>query len=64
MIARIGTLRSYLNLTSDSIETGLRSMIEGMAIKNSFLNYANRKEEIIYSEAFEIGKMVKGLNDF
>ncbi len=39
-------------------------MIEGMAIKNSFLNYANQKQEIIYSEAFEIGKMVKGLNDF
>ena len=42
----------------------MAKMIEGMAIKNSFLNYANRKEEIIYSEAFEIGKMVKGLNDF
>ena len=42
----------------------MAKMIEGMAIKNSFLNYANRKEEIIYSEAFEIGKMVKGLNNF
>ncbi len=39
-------------------------MIEGMAIKNSYLNYANQKQEIIYSEAFEIGKIVKGLNDF
>ena len=39
-------------------------MIEGMAIKNSFINYANQKHEIVYSEAFEIGKIVKGLNSF
>jgi len=39
-------------------------MIEGMAIKNSFINYANQKRELTYSEAFEIGKIVKSLNDF
>jgi len=39
-------------------------MIEGMAIKNSFINYANQKQEIVYSEAFEIGKIVKDLNNF
>ena len=42
----------------------MNKMVEGMAIKNSFINYANRKQEIVYSEAFEIGKIVKGLNDF
>ncbi|MFX0132196.1 MAG: PIG-L deacetylase family protein [Candidatus Hodarchaeota archaeon] len=42
----------------------IAKMIEGMAIKNSFLNYANQTQEIIYSEAFEIGKIIKGLNDF
>ena len=39
-------------------------MIEGMAIKNSFINYANQKQEIVYSEAFEIGKIVKNLDNF
>ena len=39
-------------------------MIEGMAIKNSFINYAIQKQEIGYSEAFEIGKIVKNLNEF
>ena len=42
----------------------IAKMIEGMAIKNSFINYANQKQELIYSEAFEIGKIVKGLNAF
>jgi hypothetical protein len=42
----------------------MAKMIEGMAIKNSFINYANQKQEILYSEAFEIGKIVKDLNNF
>lgn len=42
----------------------IAKMIEGMAIKNSFITYANKKQEIVYSEAFEIGKIVKGLNAF
>jgi len=37
----------------------IRKMIEGMAIKNSFLNYATQTKEIHYSEAFEIGKLVR-----
>ena len=40
----------------------ITKMIEGMAIKNSFLNYATQTNEIRYSEAFEIGKIVKDLN--
>jgi len=42
----------------------IAKMIEGMAIKNSFISYANQKQDIVYSEAFEIGKIVKGLNEF
>ncbi len=42
----------------------IAKMIEGMAIKNSFMNYATQKQDIVYSEAFEIGKIVKGLKDF
>ena len=38
-------------------------MIEGMAIKNSFSTYARQTNEICYSEAFEIAKIVKKLND-
>ena len=34
-------------------------MIEGLAIRNSFLTYALQTEEIFYSEAFEIAKIVK-----
>jgi LmbE family N-acetylglucosaminyl deacetylase len=39
----------------------IAKMIEGMAIKNSFITYANRRQEIQYSEAFEIAKIVKGI---
>lgn len=39
----------------------ITKMIEGMAIKNSFVNYATQKSEIGYSEGFEIAKMVKGI---
>jgi len=42
----------------------LAKMVEGMAIKNSFLNYAIQKNDITYSEAFEIAKIVKEMNDF
>ena len=42
----------------------IAKMIEGMAIKNSFMNYANQKQEIVYSEAFEIGKIVRDLDNF
>ena len=42
----------------------MAKMIEGMAIKNSFLNYAIQKNDITYSEAFEIAKIVKEMNDF
>jgi len=42
----------------------IAKMIEGMAIKNSFISYATQKQDIVYSEAFEIGKIVKGLNEF
>ena len=37
----------------------IAKMIEGLAIKNSFQNYALQTEEIQYSEAFEIAKIVK-----
>ncbi len=37
----------------------IAKMIEGLAIKNSFLTYALQTEEIYYSEAFEIAKIVK-----
>ena len=40
----------------------IAKMIEGLAIKNSFLTYALQTEEIYYSEAFEIAKIVKGKN--
>ena len=38
-------------------------MIEGSAIKNSFSTYALQTNEICYSEAFEIAKIVKKLDD-
>lgn len=41
----------------------IAKMIEGMAIKNSFMNYATQKSDIGYSEAFEIAKMVKEINE-
>ena len=37
----------------------ISKMIEGSAIKNSFSIYARKTNEIYYSEAFEIAKMVK-----
>lgn len=37
----------------------IAKMIEGLAIKNSFLTYALQSKEIYYSEAFEIAKIVK-----
>jgi len=37
----------------------ISKMIEGMAIKNSFQTYSLQSEEIRYSEAFEISKIVK-----
>jgi len=37
----------------------IAKMIEGMALKNSFMNYATQSEEIYYSEAFEIVKIVR-----
>ena len=40
----------------------IAKMIEGMAIKNSFTNYATQKQEIVYSEAFEIAKIVKDID--
>ena len=37
----------------------IAKMIEGLAIKNSFQTYALQTQEIRYSEAFEIAKIVK-----
>jgi len=37
----------------------IEKMVEGMAIKNSFMNYATQSVEIPYSEAFEIAKIVR-----
>ncbi|NHJ20054.1 MAG: PIG-L family deacetylase [Candidatus Lokiarchaeota archaeon] len=37
----------------------ITKMLEGLAIKNSFQNYALKTEEIRYSEGFEIAKIVK-----
>ena len=37
----------------------IAKMIEGVAIRNSFLTYALQADEIHYSEAFEIAKIVK-----
>ncbi|MFX0077164.1 MAG: PIG-L deacetylase family protein [Candidatus Hermodarchaeota archaeon] len=41
----------------------IAKMIEGMAIKNSFITYANQKQEIQYTEAFEIAKIVKEIDE-
>jgi LmbE family N-acetylglucosaminyl deacetylase len=41
----------------------MAKMIEGMAIKNSFITYANQKQEIQYTEAFEIAKIVKQIDE-
>jgi LmbE family N-acetylglucosaminyl deacetylase len=41
----------------------MSKMIEGMAIKNSFITYANQRQEIQYTEAFEIAKIVKQINE-
>jgi LmbE family N-acetylglucosaminyl deacetylase len=41
----------------------IAKMIEGMAIKNSFITYATQRQEIQYTEAFEIAKIVKPLNE-
>ncbi|MFX1391982.1 MAG: PIG-L deacetylase family protein [Promethearchaeota archaeon] len=38
-------------------------MIEGMAIKNSFINYTTQTQHIRYSEVFEIGKLIKTDNN-
>ena len=41
----------------------IAKMIEGMAIKNSFITYATQRQEIQYTEAFEIAKIVKHVNE-
>jgi LmbE family N-acetylglucosaminyl deacetylase len=41
----------------------IAKMIEGMAIKNSFITYATQRQEIQYTEAFEIAKIVKQNNE-
>lgn len=41
----------------------IEKMVEGMAIKNSFMNYATQSEKIHYSEAFEIAKIVRDNNN-
>ena len=40
----------------------IAKMIEGMAIKNSFITYATERQEIQYTEAFEIAKIVKQID--
>ena len=41
----------------------IAKMIEGMAIKNSFITYATQRQEIQYTEAFEIAKIVKYIDE-
>jgi len=69
---KINISRELLNLKIEAIKCFksqfknmelIIKMIEGSAIKNSFSTYTRQTNKIYYSEAFEIGKIVKKLND-
>ena len=45
-----------------SIFSVIVKMIEGMAIRNSFMSYASRTQEIKYSEAFKIAKIIRNVD--
>ena len=55
-------IKALSNFTSQfrNLEV-IAKMIEGMAIKNSFMNYSLQNQELFYSEAFEIGKIIKDI---